>query len=93
MGRAAKPWYRKDRDAWYVNVHGKRIKLVDGKANRNEAYRRFLALNPTETKTVTARVTGKEVCELFLEHARVNLKPKTYRWYRMIRVQTVWLHA
>ena len=82
MGRAAKPWYRKDRDTWYVNVHGKRIKLVDGKANRNEAYRRFLALNPAETKAITARVTGKEVCEQFVEFALANLKPKTYDGYK-----------
>jgi len=78
MGRAAKPWYRKDRNAWCVNVQGKCIKLVNGKANRNEAYRRFLALTPTETKAVTARVTGKEACALFLEFAHANLKPKTY---------------
>ena len=83
MGRAAKPWYRKDRDAWYVNVQGKRIKLVDGKANRNEAYRRFLALNPNEMKIETIRLTVKDVCELYLRHAYANLKPATadsHKW-------------
>jgi hypothetical protein len=68
MGRAAKPWYWKERDGWYVNIQGKRIKLVDGKSNRNEAYPRFLALRP-EDQTETARVTGPEVCVLFLRHA------------------------
>ena len=82
MGRAAKPWYRKDRDAWYVNVQGKRIKLVDGKSNRIEAYRRFLAINPEEQQVATARVTGQEVCDLFLQYARTNLKPKTYEGYK-----------
>ena len=84
MGRAAKLWYRKDRDAWYVNVQGKRIKLVDGKGNRNEAYRRFLALKPDTDNVATVRVTGQEVCSLFLDHAKLDLKPKTYRWYKMI---------
>ena len=84
MGRAAKPWYRKDRDAWYVNVQGKRIKLVDGKANRNEAYRRFLAIDPKEQKATTAKVTGQEVCALFLQHANANLKSSTYAWHKHI---------
>jgi hypothetical protein len=82
MGRASKPWYRKDRDAWYVNVQGKRIKLVDGKSNRNEVYRRFLALKPDGTKAITALVTGEEVCELFVEFSRTNLKPKTHDGYK-----------
>lgn len=85
MGRRAKPWFWKARNAWYVNVHGKRIRLVDGKASdEREAYRRFLKMDPAKAKTTTARVTGKEVCELFVEHARVTLKPKTHRWHKQI---------
>lgn len=84
MSRPAKPWYWKARDAWYVTIKGKRVRLVEGKSSRNEAYRRFLAIDASKVKTTTARVTGKEVCELFLEHARLNLKPKTHNWYKMI---------
>jgi integrase len=82
MGRTAKPWLWKARDAYYVTVQGKRIRLVEGKAGIKEAYRRFLTLNPEETKSITARVTGKEVCELFVVFARTNLKPKTHEGYK-----------
>jgi hypothetical protein len=71
--RPAKPWFREARDAWYVNVQGKRVKLVDGESNRDEAYRRILALNPGETKAVIAPVTGQEVCSLLCsEYALVT---------------------
>jgi integrase len=83
-GRQAKPWYWKERDVWCITRNGKRVILARGKANRKEAYRRFLELAPEETRSVTARVTGKEVCDLYVEHAESNLKPKTYRWYKMI---------
>ena len=82
MGRSAKPWFRKDRDAWYVCINGKQVKLADGKSSRNEAYRRFLAIDTEKVKTETARTTGKEVCELFVQFALGNLKPKTHAGYK-----------
>jgi hypothetical protein len=84
MGRQARPWYLASRDSWCIYVNGKQVTLCKGKANRKEAYRRFLTLSPDETKAVTSRVTGQEVCSLFCsEYALVTLKPKTYRWYKM----------
>lgn len=83
MARPAKPWYWKARDAWYVTIQGKRVPLCKGKANKNEAYRRFLELDADQTRAVTARITGKEVCDFYIKHAKANLKPKTHRWYAM----------
>lgn len=84
VSRPAKPWYWKVRDAWYVTIAGKRIKLADGKASRNEAYRRFLEMGAEESKAVTARLTGKEVCDLYLAHAKANLKASTHDWYKTV---------
>ncbi|MDR3635702.1 MAG: tyrosine-type recombinase/integrase [Isosphaeraceae bacterium] len=83
MARPAKPWYRKDRDAWYVEIDGRQRKLADGKSSQTEAYRRYLELKPDPKNPTTARLTSKEVAGLFLKHAKANLKPKTHRWYAM----------
>lgn len=84
MARPPKPWYRKDRDEWCVTIGGKRIPLVKGKAKRNEAYRRFLNLQDNGTRAATGRTTGKVVCDLYVEHARLNLKKSTAAWYKQI---------
>jgi integrase len=84
MSRPAKPWYRKDRDEWCVTIGGKRIPLVKGKANRNEAYRRFLNLQDNGVRSSTGRTTGKEVCALYVEYAELNLKKSTAAWYKQI---------
>jgi hypothetical protein len=44
MPRRPEPWYRSDRDCWYVTIIGKRILLAKAKSERAEAYRRFLTL-------------------------------------------------
>ena len=82
MGRAAKPWYWKERNAWYVTVKGKRHRLAEGKASRNEAYRAFLELDKQSEGVATSRSTAESVCTMFVEHAKVNLKPNTYEGYK-----------
>jgi hypothetical protein len=84
MSRPSKPWYRKDRDAWYVCVRGKPIKLCPGKMNRKEAYRKFLELDTKDPDTVTERCTGANVVIKFLGHARANLKPLTHEGYDLL---------
>ena len=84
MSRPSKPWYLASRDSWCVYINGKQVTLCKGKANRNEAYRRFLAIDPEEQKVETARMTGEEVCALFLQYAKSNLKPATYSGHRHI---------
>lgn len=84
MSRPAKPWYRKDRDQWCVYVKGELVKLVKGKANRNEAYRRFLMLTSgtSDSPIPTARLTSKELCSLFVIHAQSTLKPNSAKFYK-----------
>lgn len=84
MARPSKPWYLASRDSWCVYRNGKQITLCKGKAKRKEAYRLFLALDSQDEETTTARATGQAVVSLFLEHAKLNLKPLThdgYKWF------------
>lgn len=42
--KTGRPWYRKDREAWYVQHKGKQVKLAEGKANKAEAFAVFARL-------------------------------------------------
>lgn len=39
--RPRKPWYRADRDCWYVQHNGKQVWLAKGKKNKAEAQAAF----------------------------------------------------
>ena len=41
MKNSTEPWYWVEKDAWYVVVHGRRVRLAKGKANKAEARRRW----------------------------------------------------
>jgi integrase len=83
MARPSSPWYREDRDAWYVNHGGKQVRLCKGKANRKEAYRAFLKLSDNAESTPGGRCTASDLLEHFLRYAKANLKPNTYRGYEV----------
>jgi integrase/recombinase XerC len=82
MSRPSRPWYRSDRDAWYVYRNGRQIKLCSGKANKKEAYRRFLELEDVNVReTSTERCKTKDLLAAFLSHVESTLKPRTLRGY------------
>lgn len=39
LGRPPKPWFRKDRNAWFVVHHGKRYRLADNEADAIAAWK------------------------------------------------------
>jgi integrase len=83
MARHPHPWYRKDRDAWYVTVGGKRIKLADGKANRKAALAAFHKLmvgTPSSTES-GGGFTTEEVVSLFLGCVRSLVTARTLENY------------
>ena len=41
MARPRKPWFRTDRDAWFVEVNKRQILLARGKGNKQQAIARF----------------------------------------------------
>lgn len=84
MGRAAKPWYRKDRRLWCVVIDGKRITLGPDKA---EAYRRYheimsggSASQPDDARKdnePSGAVTFAEVIDRYLADLRHHVTPMT----------------
>ena len=65
MKTSSKPWYRKSRDAWYVQINGKQIRLAQGKGNRAAAKRAWLALMNGEPTEI---VTGYRLATCFDEY-------------------------
>lgn len=84
MSRPASPWYRASNDSWYFQNNGKQIFLCKGKANRTEAYKRFLEFDQAAPEIASARCSCKKVVALFLTHSRDNMKASTanvYTWF------------
>ena len=81
MGRPSKPWYLASRDSWCIHKDGKQVTLCKGKANRKEAYRRFLELDKVSEGLTTSLSTGADVVSAFLEFAKLNLKANTFTGY------------
>jgi integrase len=82
--RPHKPWYRASKDAWFVEINGKQIRLAKGQANEKAAWDTFYRLMASGA----ARLPDAEslavatVCDLFLDFSEKHHSPDTYRWYR-----------
>ena len=79
MARSPKPWYRRDRKAWFVTINGKRHNLGP---DRKSAFQRFheLMARPAKRTVSTQSVAG--VFDTFLEWTLKHRAPRTYDWYR-----------
>src|SRR4051812_41263874 len=83
MARKSKgPWYRSDRDAWYVQHRGRQEFLCKGEANKDQAVLEWHRLMlgaasaaPGAEKPLAA------VFEAFLNFVEVTFKPKTLTLY------------
>jgi integrase len=86
MGRTPRPRYRADRDLWYVTIKGARYTLGKGEHNREAAEREFhrIMSGPQASKPAP-KVEGETVasiCNRYLDHARTELAPLTYEFYK-----------
>ncbi len=82
MPRTSKPWYWKERDAWYAWHKGKRHMLAKGKRSNRVAYEEFLRITKVQIGEHATRAVSNRICSIFLEFAQVNLKPKTHEGYK-----------
>src|SRR5262245_60880158 len=81
MPRTAKPWYRKDRQAWYAWIGGKLTRLGEG---HPEAVANFRRLQAAEGAPIPRGVDPptREILALFLDQVERSLRPATFGWYR-----------
>lgn len=80
MPRPNKIWFRKDTGWWMVTLGGQKIRLVQGRANRKEAERKFherKAMTAQAPEAPTARVV--DILESFLDWSHNHLSAETRR--------------
>ena len=78
MPRDPKPWYRKDRDAWFVTINGRRFNLSP---DRDAARTRFheLMLNGGEDRR-NGSISVFSLFDEFLEWTQAQRATGTYEW-------------
>lgn len=79
MPRTSKPWYRKDRKAWFVTIDGKRHNLGP---NRKHALQQFHELMSQPQKRVIPSDSLLAIIDAFLEWCEKHRALDTYEWYR-----------
>ena len=85
MRKSEGPWYRASRDAWYVEIGGKQVKLAEGKANKKAAEREFhrrMAQAP-EALPEPSKLHVATVCDLFLAFSKNHHEQCTFDWYEL----------
>lgn len=76
-----KPWFWAKRNAWYVTLEGKQIRLSSNEREANAEFYRIMAAAGAITDKQAARMTVADLCEALIisvAHAR----PATIRLYR-----------
>jgi integrase len=92
MARPSKPWFRSDKNTWYVTVESKKVSLgVRGRDNKVEAMKAWHRLMATDGRpNPDAKVevpTVAEILTAFLTDAEARLKAATVGVYRHLLQQ------
>jgi integrase len=79
MPHFPKPYFRKGRALWYVQIDGRQINLGP---NRDDAFDRYhqLMANPRQRRVASGSLAA--IIDAFLEWVEKNRSPDTYEWYR-----------
>lgn len=79
MPHFPKPFFKKARGLWYVQIDRRQVNLGP---NRDEAFRRYheLMTNPSVAESPTTTIVP--IIEAFLDWTAKHRAPDTYEWYR-----------
>lgn len=80
MAHHPKPWYRKSRGVWYVQIDGKQHNLGADRAQAFELYHRLMAQPRNEPKVASDSVAA--IFDAFLEWTGKHRAITTYEWYK-----------
>jgi integrase len=78
MSRTSKPWWRKDRQAWFVTINGQRHNLGPDREQAFQQFHRLMAQAPVTPAPTTSVVA---IMDTFLEWTDQHRAQGTYRWY------------
>jgi integrase len=78
-----KPWWREDRQAWFVTIRGERHNLGSDKETAEREFHRLMSKGPDEPRIERAStgLSVAEVFEKFLDWCQKHRAGRTYDWY------------
>ena len=79
MSHYPKPFFRKSRGLWYVQIAGKQHNLGP---DRTAAFERYHALMQQPAEQRVASDTVVAIIDAFLDWCQKHRAPDTYEWYR-----------
>jgi len=79
MPHFPKPYFRKSRGLWYVQIDGRQINLGRDRDDAFQQYHRLMG-EPRQRHVASGSLVG--VIDAFLEWVDRNRSPDTYEWYR-----------
>jgi integrase/recombinase XerD len=79
MPRFPKPWFRKERQAWFVQVGRQHVNLGADKTKALEQYHALMS-QPQKPRVKADSVVN--VIDLFLDWCQKHRAPETYEWYQ-----------
>jgi hypothetical protein len=84
MGRTPKPWWRKNRQAFFITINGKRYNLGPDKIEADRETHRLLSLTPearTPKASASTGLTVADVLDRYLDWCEKHRAARTYDWY------------
>ncbi len=79
MSHFPKPFFKKARGVWYVEINRKQINLGP---DEKEAFRQYHLLMVKPREQVVSPESLLAIIDVFLEWTQKNRAPDTYEWYR-----------
>ena len=79
MKRKPQPYFRKQKNAWYVQLNGRRISLG---RDEEEAWQKYYELMATKAPIEESELTVAQLLERYLDWVQANRKPNTYKRVR-----------
>jgi integrase len=77
-----KPFFRKSKQAWYLQVGKKQVSLGKDRDAAFERYRQIMLHERGQFTAAPTALTVDQVSDLFLEHSQRHNEPTTYEWYK-----------
>lgn len=79
MPKKPEPWWRKERQAWFVQIDRKRFNLG---RDKKQAWKRYYELMAEPAKRVVVAESLVVIVDTFLEWVQKHRAADTYEWYR-----------
>lgn len=82
MARTPKPWFREDRNAYFVTIRGVRHNLGPDKDEADRRFHELMAARPDAPLAAPTGPTCVEVFDKFLDWCERHREKRTFEWYR-----------